>query len=147
MMAAVREEKDEALEDAGLPALPKRGAVAYSQYPRQSTPCGGGVPDCGYPHVMGYTLRTSEWRYTEWVAYDNATFTPQWEKNKADIQVELYSHAFDSGANWTSYETSENGNVASDPAYSDVVKYLSSLLHCSPGLLEPKTPCPAPPTS
>jgi iduronate 2-sulfatase len=134
------------LVDPTRPALPTRGAVAYSQYPRKMVSCGGGEPDCGYPKAMGYTLRTAEWRYTEWVPYDNVTYTPNFHPSGANAtQVELYFHGTDGGGNWTLFESAARGNVASDPAYATVVAHLSQLLHCGPGLLHPETPCPEPP--
>jgi iduronate 2-sulfatase len=134
------------LNDPSLPALPKRGAVAYTQYPRKVVPCEG--LDCGYQKAMGYTLRTSQWRYTEWVPYDNVTYTPNFHPTQPNsTEVELYFHGGDNGgANWTAYESAAMGNVAADPRYGDVVKNLSALLHCGPGLLKPEAPCPAPPS-
>ena len=40
--------------------------------------------------VMGYSVRTHEWRYSEWVTFDNKAGLPDW---KAPLYGrELYSH-------------------------------------------------------
>jgi len=134
------------LANPALPSLPKRGPAAYSQYPRHTTPCNG--KDCSFAHAMGYTVRTDQWRYTEWVDYDNNTYVPNFNPHTSSVrEVELYWHGGDAGYNWTSYENAQNGNVASQPQYADVVAQLSAVLHCSPGLLHPATPCPPIPTT
>lgn len=66
------------LVNPDLTELPGRGPYAYSQYPRATTACSPPALYCDYPHAMGYTIRTPEWRYTEWVGYNNNTFTPNW---------------------------------------------------------------------
>ncbi len=68
-------------------------AAAFSQYPR-----GRGV--------MGYTLRTERWRYTEWGGGDQGS--------------ELYDHEKD---------PRERTNLASDPKYAATVAEMKALLH------------------
>lgn len=69
---------------------------------------------------MGYTIRTDEWRYTEW---------PRWkcyDTNVCDDAAdwddlagrELYSHIGDIGA---CFDCFENENVADDPKYAKLV--------------------------
>lgn len=123
------------LANPALPALPKRGAAAYSQYPRDVVPCPPQDFECGYPKAMGYTLRTPDWRFTEWVAYDNATFTPHW--GGPLHQVELYDHRGDTGAAW---ERFENANVAGDAANAATVATLRAMLRSGPNLLHPQAP-------
>lgn len=67
--------------------------VAFSQYPRKE--------------VMGYSLRTAQFRYTTWR-----------DKHGAEVAVELYDH---------SKSPSEKQNVAGDPRYAAVVKELNDL--------------------
>ena len=69
--------------------------AAFSQYPRGS--------------IMGYTLRTARWRYTEWIERPAGTVRAR----------ELYDHQRDPG---------ENRNVAAAPEHADVVRRLSALL-------------------
>jgi len=72
--------------------------AAFSQYPRQGQ------------KVMGYSIRTDRFRYTEW-------------QNTADKKVlatELYDHQTD---------PAETKNVAADADQAEVVKFLSQLLN------------------
>jgi iduronate 2-sulfatase len=124
------------LENPALPALPAR-PYSYSQYPRHTDNCG--LPPgskCGNPHAMGYTIRTAEWRYTEWVDFDNNTYTPDFSSASKVRQVELWDHRGDvDGRKWTQYE---RANLAGDPQYAAVVANMSALLHAGPNLLHPK---------
>ncbi|XP_052788622.1 iduronate 2-sulfatase-like [Mya arenaria] len=65
---------------------------------------------------MGYSIRTSQFRYTEWVKFDSATNTPTWSRN---FGTELYDHSVD---------PEENYNVYADPNYSSDVTSLSAML-------------------
>jgi iduronate 2-sulfatase len=71
-------------------------AAAFSQYPRGKD-------------IMGYTLRTERWRYTEWTSRANAEVTAR----------ELYDHSSSDIA---------SANLAALPAHASTVKDLSSLL-------------------
>ncbi len=70
-------------------------AAAFSQYPRANK-------------VMGYTMKTDRYRYTEWQDADKKT-----------VAAELYDHQTDPG---------ENVNVADLPAHKDLVAELSRQL-------------------
>ena len=78
------------------PQLPWKTAV-FSQYPRKS----------GKQNLMGYTMRTDRYRFTQWV-------------NRADharvTATELYDHPKD---------PQENTNIANDPANKDLVEKLT----------------------
>lgn len=67
--------------------------VAFSQYPRGS--------------LMGYSLRTTQFRYTTWRKSDDS-----------EVAAELYDHKIDPG---------EKINVAGETAYAGVVKELNAL--------------------
>ena len=70
--------------------------------------------------AVGYTIRSSDFRYTEWVAHNtNATSstTPNWNDLLAS---ELYDHRTDPG---------ELTNVAGDATYAKHIKDLSRALH------------------
>ena len=69
--------------------------AAFSQYPRGK--------------VMGYSMKTARYRYTEWS-----------EPDKAPVGVELYDHQVDPG---------ENVNLAHRPEQKDLVARLSKQLH------------------
>ena len=70
--------------------------AAFSQYPR----AGG---------VMGYTMRTDHYRYTEWTV-----------KDKEPVGIELYDHQKDPG---------ENVNLANLPENKELVARLAKMLH------------------
>jgi iduronate 2-sulfatase len=69
--------------------------TALSQYPRNE--------------VMGYSMRTDQFRYTEWRSFQDAEVHAR----------ELYDHHKDPG---------ENTNVVDDPQYSQAVTNLASLI-------------------
>jgi iduronate 2-sulfatase len=71
-------------------------AAAFSQYPR-----GGGI--------MGYTMRTERWRYTEWISRQTGAVTAR----------ELYDHAGGDTA---------SANLADLPEQASAVRELSAML-------------------
>lgn len=67
---------------------------------------------------MGYSMRTPEYRYTEWVYFENdPVYKPDWDDVRG---VELYDHEID---------PDENINRAEDPDYQAVVQELQTQLH------------------
>ncbi len=99
--------------------------AVFSQYPRRP-----GVSEeiafvqemveedyVNYP-IMGYSVRTDQLRYTEWVKFHGTPkYQPDWSKSYG---VELYDHGKD---------PEENKNQANNPEYKDTVEELSKLLH------------------
>ncbi|KAL8621043.1 hypothetical protein ACOMHN_040568 [Nucella lapillus] len=86
--------------------------AVFSQYPRHTL-----VPmSHKKTQVMGYTMRTYELRYTEWIAYDFKAYTANWDKVYAR---ELYIYASD---------PDEDLNVAEVPAFQKLVDTLSPQL-------------------
>lgn len=77
--------------------------AAFSQFPRPWF-------YQGLPLVMGYTMRTRDYRYTEWLDFTT----------RATLAAELYDHTRDSA---------EIANVADDPLYADIVRKHHALLH------------------
>ena len=68
--------------------------------------------------IMGYTIRTDKFRYTEWPAFQHAPiYKPLWNMLRG---VELYDHEID---------PEENHSVFKDPAYAQIRKQLSEALH------------------
>ena len=110
--------------------------VAYSQFTRSLVN--------GIPTVMGYTVRTSDYRYTEWLPYNATTGTANWE---SPIGIELYDHRTDNG---TSMEAFENANLAQQPAYHSVIVGLKSILrkivNKTSSIYSSATPGPSPAT-
>jgi iduronate 2-sulfatase len=76
--------------------------------------------------VMGYTVRTEQWRFTRWVQFDKSLAGEQggaiWNET---LGVELYPHSPTvKPCDWD-YEAH---NVASDPTNAAVVAKLSQML-------------------
>mmetsp|Transcript_24259 Transcript_24259/g.26951 ORF Transcript_24259/g.26951 Transcript_24259/m.26951 type:complete len:158 (+) Transcript_24259:1-474(+) len=65
---------------------------------------------------MGYTMRTNDWRFTSWVAWDNTTMKVDWSKTAAN---ELYDLRNDTGRNFDAPNYSLN--VAGEPQYASMV--------------------------
>ena len=82
--------------------------ASFSQYPRYQNKT----------QIMGYTMRTDMFRYTEWAKFEYApSYKPDWNDL---FGVELYNHAND---------TEENYNVAFEPSYAKIKRALSRQLH------------------
>ena len=99
-------------------------SAVFWQYPR-----GSSITD-HLKGTMGYSMRTADWRYTEWVGItylgDNA-YLPDWE-NSMDWP-ELYSMVEDPG---------ENVNLARVEQYKEVVDQLSQQLRAGWRAFRPK---------
>ncbi|XP_045203887.2 iduronate 2-sulfatase-like isoform X2 [Mercenaria mercenaria] len=93
--------------------------AAFSQYPRPSDlPIeNSDKPKLRDISIMGYSMRTNDYRYTEWVTFNHTTFEMDWSEAHAR---ELYSHAFDS---------LEDSNLAGLKQYQSIVDKLSKQLH------------------
>jgi len=88
--------------------------AVFWQYPR-----GGKIVD-HLKNTMGYSMRTAEWRYTEWVGityHGHHNYSPDWSTRKGN--PELYSMIDD---------PQENFNVAGELAYAEIVTELSKML-------------------
>lgn len=85
--------------------------LAFSQYPRMAS-------DGNY--VMGYSVRSNQYRYTEWVDFTmGPKYEPIWGRILHHSSVELYDHEKD---------PMENINLAWRKSYNDVVKRMRHLL-------------------
>jgi len=71
---------------------------------------------------MGYSLRTAEYRYTEWAAWNGTALAPMWSSLAG---VELYDHRNDTGR---CFDCTENSNLAHVPAFASVAAGLSKQL-------------------
>lgn len=116
------------------PGLSDFKPYALSQYPRcpknisipwQNNWCEF-VERTRWP-VMGFSMRTKRWRYTEWPEWNGSNLSPIWDRL---LGVELYDHAGDEGTNFDAFE---NTNLAKQSEFSDVVKQLSGQLHSAFG--------------
>ncbi|KAK7097565.1 iduronate 2-sulfatase-like [Littorina saxatilis] len=90
----------------------------FSQYPRPGVHPGHTSvnPVLDDINIMGYTMRTVDHRYTEWIGYNHTTFTADWSKVYAR---ELYIYSSD---------PDEDVNVAEVPAFKDLTVYLTEQL-------------------
>ena len=88
------------LEDSSAKVKP----AAFTQHPRPAYPPGRNNPD-----VMGYSMRTDRFRYTEWRKYQGGQI----------VAKELYDHQGD---------PQENNNLAEDPAMTETVRKLAARL-------------------
>jgi hypothetical protein len=70
---------------------------------------------------MGMSVRTVDWRYNEWCAWDRVNFRANFSAG-AVMGRELYDHR--SGEGWGL----ENENLVDNPEHSDVVNELSKAL-------------------
>ena len=75
------------------------------------------------PTDMGYTLRTDDWRFTEWYQWDRVNCVAEWATPPHG--TELYSHT---GQNLGDFDSYENENVATDPANGATVAELRAKL-------------------
>lgn len=93
-------------------------SAAFSQYPRPSDSPqeNSDQPKLNDIRIMGYTMRTDEYRYTEWVGFDPLTLETNWTDLHAS---ELYVHDID---------PNEDNNVAGLACYRDLVDVLSGRL-------------------
>lgn len=89
----------------------------FNQYPRPgrypTKAPNSDKPRLNEINIMGYSIRTSRYRYTEWVPFNHTTFIPNWTKV---VDKELYDHLIDPNENLNLISRSE-------------MKYVSDLLH------------------
>lgn len=87
--------------------------------------------------VMGYSMRTHEFRYTEWCQFhcgdsmhpekcSAASVVPRWSEC---VGTELYDHRNDTSL--STFAQFDNVNLARDPAFASTVAQLSQQLHSS----------------
>lgn len=100
------------------PITKSKKSFAISQYPRPSaTPKkNSDKPRLKDIKIMGYSIKTKRYRYTEWISFNNTEFTRNWNKIYG---LELYDHVRD---------PEESDNVYMVSTYKHVVKYLSKTL-------------------
>ncbi|XP_045492245.1 iduronate 2-sulfatase isoform X1 [Colias croceus] len=96
----------------------KRTAFALSQYPRPSVQpqINSDKPRLKDIKIMGYSIRTKRYRYTEWIAFNSILFTKDWNTT---LGIELYDHVLD---------PEESNNIHMKHKYKDIKSKLSKLL-------------------
>lgn len=120
-----------------LGAEPQPKAGAFSQYARRVKNASAAWRNNGVIHAnrtafthMGYSVRTGEWRYTEWREWDNRTLTADWS-TRGLAATELYDHRNES-AFPTDFDRAENFNWAANASvarpFLDLIANLSAQL-------------------
>ena len=124
-------------EQKGAPLSPRTIAwksAAFSQYPRPDN--GLTVVSDAPPFnasekgeaVMGYSIRTDTWRYTEWLAFDHVNAVADWKRGPL-WGIELYDHRGETSRVPTAADWNyENVNVAHDAANTKIVATLAQQL-------------------
>ena len=74
--------------------------------------------------IMGYSIRTTDWRYSEWWRFHSDNVTNVVRTDLPPLGVELYAH---SGDDETNFDAFENVNVAADPAHAATVAKMHAL--------------------
>ena len=121
----------------GVSALPLWSApnrtwkgAAFSQYPRPENglnPLNSSMnPFANGESVMGYSLRTNRYRYSEWVAFDHDTATPNWSKQYGR---ELYDHTDAPVPNASFNCENENLLASASTDAEEIASHLSTMLH------------------
>lgn len=87
--------------------------------------------------LMGYSVRTTEWRFTEWRMWDGVTLQARWDLPAN--ATELYDHRTPSADIFST----ETVNLAADPKYEPIRKMLQAQLR--EAFDAPAPPTPAPP--
>ncbi|XP_014364471.2 iduronate 2-sulfatase [Papilio machaon] len=96
----------------------QNGGFAISQYPRPSVKPrkNSDSPRLKEIKIMGYSIRTQRYRYTEWISFNSTTFTRNWNKVYGS---ELYDNLFD---------PDESNNVCKEDRYRYIRKKLLKIL-------------------
>ena len=123
----------------GAPGANASGAgdVAYSQYGRNR--CAENAfftaKDAKHAHTqctavryMGYSVRTPQFRLTEWALCNVTSGRPRWDAPNATLaSLELYAHP-GGEAESDDFDASEPKNLAYNPEQADTVARLRALL-------------------
>jgi len=126
------------LKDPTLPTLPSRD-YALSTYPRCPPEVGGHTWTDSCIHqtertsfkYMGYTIRTTEYRYTEFVVWNRTALAPDWNNV---FSKELYDHRKDvpNTPEWEARDDFEDRNLI-DSVPTSVVAQLAAKLRAGFG--------------
>lgn len=108
--------------------------AAFSQYPKRVRSGKPAWEDNGIIHKeratfthMGYSVRTAQWRLTQWVAWNQTVLRPLWSHPAGVVATELYDHR-QTRDYPTDFNQGENTNVANQSAHAAVVAALTGRL-------------------
>ena len=100
--------------------------AAFSQYPRKPKDMDAPWESNGSDHkdpseftYMGYSVRTAQWRFTAWLAWNGTSLGGDWQNINS---TELYDHSHDMGVGIAAFDDYENENLAS--THPDVASQL-----------------------
>ena len=70
---------------------------------------------------MGMSVRTMDWRYTAWYAWDNVSLIPVWEGTSEGNPPfsEMYDHRKEDPT-VTNFDADENENLSGRSEYADI---------------------------
>ena len=73
-------------------------------------------------YSMGYSVRSVQYRYTEWLKWNGTRLHGEWDQV---LGVELYDHTSDTGRDFDGFE---NVNLASEPSMHSIIEIHHKLL-------------------
>eukprot|EP00040_Diaphanoeca_grandis_P036805 m.236607 g.236607 ORF g.236607 m.236607 type:complete len:581 (-) comp33689_c0_seq1:77-1819(-) len=91
---------------------------------------------------MGYSVRVTGWRYTEWFGWDGNTCRPTFEKGPI-FGKELYEHN-DSVTFPIDFDCCENQNVVAAPEHADLIVKLHNMILAKYDIADMTKGCPIP---
>ena len=114
--------------------------AAFSQYARKPHNISRPYAQNGIDHAnrtdfvaMGYTVRTRDWRYTEWRWWNGSALAADWVTPRGLWASELYDHrgqaAYPTDFDAPNEEVNLAANETIAAPYSEIIANLSTLLH------------------
>ena len=89
------------------------------------------LPDTARAYdYMGYSVRSAQWRMTQWFPWNSTALCPQWASEVVAMR-ELYDHQHDTAM--YDMDGFENDNVADDPVHHNVAANLSAVIRANFG--------------
>ncbi len=78
-----------------------------------------------YANMMAVTMRTNNWRYTEYIDYNLSIAMLKWN---VVFGVELYNHSMDIYGNENDMDSYEHENLAYYPQFQSIVETMHNQL-------------------
>lgn len=107
-------------------------SAAFTQYPRRVKQPAQPWDSNSIIHTdrrnfthMGLSVRTAQWRYTEWLRWDPRRLAPRWDVPAAAAELYDYRNV---SAYPTDFNAAEDENVANDTENDAIVHALAAML-------------------